>query len=394
MCGITGAVFLKGVDRSEEMLKQIRFVFNELFVNTQVRGEHATGLVHFKRSGGYDFHKAAKSSQDMVTNDETYNQIIDGMGNDTFSVIGHTRWYTKGLPANNDNNHPFNIGNVVGVHNGTITNDDALFKKHKKDFKRLAQVDSEIIYQLINHYNRDKITFDGLKLALEKSLLRGLFALAFAHKNQPNLVHLIKQEKPMNLAYWAEAGVVFFNSQEDLIENAFDSLTRIGRTLGFAANATVEFSTMKEDTYITLDANAETLQDMVSDPVKFYILSSNVKTYTANTGNFGKNYGTTGGNSLARTITAKDSIGRVIEGELDETTGEIILFTSSQIAGVSEDDGSEMADNDLSDPVCVECQEWLTDGEINASYNASNPKNDMVCRTCYEEACATALISK
>lgn len=386
MCGINGVVFMNGVKRSEEMLKQIRFVFNEMFVNTQARGEHATGLVHFKRNGGYDFHKAALSAQQMVTNDETYNQIIDGMGVNTFSIIGHTRYFTKGKPDNNDNNHPFDIGNVVGVHNGTITNDDMLFKKFEKDFSRIAEVDSEIIYQMINHYNSELITYEGLREALEKTLLRGLFGLAFAHKNQPNLVHIVKQEKPLSIAYWQEAGVVFFNSQTDLMENAFDSLTRMGRTLGFTTSTSVEYTVLKDDIYLTLDANGTTIDEMLSDPQRLYILSSSAKTYTTYTGgtSLAKNGSTRGtGGGTTTSVSTKDSVGRIIEGELDEETGEVILFTANSL--LASDDGAE--DEEEADaPQCSECLEWLSDEEMDASFNESNPKDGCVCYECYEAA--------
>jgi glucosamine 6-phosphate synthetase-like amidotransferase/phosphosugar isomerase protein len=389
MCGINGLVMLNGVERSAEMLKNIKFVFNELMVQTQERGTDATGLVHFKRSGGYDFYKQAIKAQAMTTNDEYYNQIVDGIGNDTHSVIAHTRWGTKGKKENLNNNHPFDIGSVVGVHNGTIANDDYLFKQYEKEFTRIAEVDSEIIYQLINHYNKDEITYEGLKKALEDTRLRGLFALAFTHKNQPNLVHIVKQEKPLNLAYWAEAGVLIFNSQDDFIENAFDALTRAGRTFGFTTVATVEYTTLKDDIYFTIDSSATDVEQMLSDVQRLYIASSATKTYTGGAWNGKKDCGTDTGcttSTSTRSVNAKDSIGRIIEGELDEITGEIILFTSAQIAGADEEDVEE-----ITFEICEECQEILEDGEENASYNSNNPSGSKVCGNCYAEAIASVL---
>ena len=42
----------------------------------------------------------------------------------------HVRDYTKGHPEISANNHPIRHGNVVGIHNGLIENDDALLERH------------------------------------------------------------------------------------------------------------------------------------------------------------------------------------------------------------------------------------------------------------------------
>jgi hypothetical protein len=45
MCGINGMIMLKGVERSPEMMAKIRYVFSEIMIETQDRGEHAMQLV-------------------------------------------------------------------------------------------------------------------------------------------------------------------------------------------------------------------------------------------------------------------------------------------------------------------------------------------------------------
>lgn len=403
MCGINGIVFQKGINRDTAMLNQIRFLFDELMVETQSRGEHATGIVAFKRDGSYAFHKAAVNAVEITTRDEKFRGIVNGFDNDSSIVIAHTRYYTKGKPDNNLNNHPFDIGGIVGVHNGTVANDDQLFKDNKDNFTRMAEVDSEIVYQLINHHNPNRITLEGLKTALEKTYLRGLFALAFAHKNDPNRVHIVKQEKPMSLAYWEEAGLVIFNSEDTLIKNAFSKLRRAGLRWGFDTNLTVKYLTLKDDTYVTINANAEKEENLVSARKKLFILSSATKNYynngrgAASTGTSATSCGTgtTGsaktscgtGNNF-RSVTATDSIGRVIEGELDVESGEVIIYTPSQITNVGSNDdghGAEQAAIEAID--CTECGQELGDDEIEASYNegAENDKS-YVCKTCYQKA--------
>jgi glucosamine 6-phosphate synthetase-like amidotransferase/phosphosugar isomerase protein len=399
MCGIAGMVVLNKFERNKFQWSQIRFVFNELMVQTQERGKDATGIVHMRRDGAYDFYKSPTPATEVVTHDDTFKSIIAGFSPETASVIAHTRFHTKGSPKNNLNNHPFDIGNILGVHNGTIMNDDSLFKQF--EFPRAAEVDSEIIFHLINKYNEQEVTLEGLKEALEKSFLRGLFAIAFAHKGQPNLVHIVKQEKPMTLTFWKEVGVMLYNSQDDLIDNAFDALTRCGNSFGFFPEVTVESMTLKDDTYITIDANAECMEDMVSDPKKIYLTTSTPKsgyykdgTWVSgynNNYNTGTGTGTNVGSSARRAVSALDSINRVIEGELDEESGEVIIFTTTrEISTVGEnDDGAEADENEAE--ICIECSLELDESEITASFNAGNPVNERVCKRCYEEAMQSTL---
>ncbi len=389
MCGINGLVFLNNVERSSEMWTAIRYVFDEALVETEARGKHATGLTVQRRDGAYyDFYKSDISASAMATYDSEYDRVISAIGPWTSSIISHTRWYTKGKPENNLNNHPFDIGNIVGVHNGTVANDDDLFKKNKDAFTRVAEVDSEIIYQLINHHNKESITHEGLKNALEKTFLRGMFALAFAHKNQPNLVHIVKQERPMDFVLWEEAGVLLFNSDKAYIHNAFDKLKRAGKRFGFNDVATLKDLEVKKDTYTVLDANASTFEEMVSPAKDLFLISSAVKTtYTGGTGTTTYSGSKNDLNRSYTHVSATDSIGRVIEGELDPISGEIIIFSSVLMTEVGEDDdGSGLIDSD-EEVWCIECGGQLQEHEKTASYNeGAKHHNDFYCTDCHEIA--------
>ena len=45
-------------------------------------------------------------------------------------ALVHVRDYTKGHPTLLANNHPIRHGSVVGIHNGIILNDEAIFERH------------------------------------------------------------------------------------------------------------------------------------------------------------------------------------------------------------------------------------------------------------------------
>jgi amidophosphoribosyltransferase len=389
MCGINGLVFLKGVNRTEEMMKQIRFVFNELMVETQERGEHATGLAHFMRDGAYEWYKAPTNADEMATSDKEYLSIVDNFnGDNTSVVVAHTRYYTKGLPKNNNNNHPFDVGNIIGVHNGSVKNDDELFKKFA--FNRVGEVDSEIIFHLINMFNEEKITYKGLERALEDTKIKGLFALAFVNKNETNLVHIVKQEKPMSIAYWKEAGIVIFNSIDTFIEKAFRKLERVSKSLGWnCGELTVEYSTPKDDVYFSIDANAETLESAMSLPQFICLESSSTKYYYDKNKYGSTSYSTTSTSSSTRAVSAKDNLGKTIYGQLDEKTGEVTIFTEEMMddmvdSYLNSDDGSMEGEN--SEIACCECYTVLDELELEAKWNDDQDEHTHVCTSCYYEA--------
>ena len=73
------------------------------------------------------------------------------------SIVGHCRQKTKGTERNNANNHPIVRDLIVGVHNGMIHNDDITFNNYKDAIKRNGEVDSEIIFALIEYFSQEVI---------------------------------------------------------------------------------------------------------------------------------------------------------------------------------------------------------------------------------------------
>lgn len=383
MCGINGYVMLKGVKRDEEMMKKIRFIFDQLLYETQDRGEHATGIASFKRDGSFELYKKDINADKITRLDENYRKIVDGFdAEETSVVISHTRYYTKGKPDKNFNNHPFEIGNVIGLHNGSVKNDDHLFTQYKDKFTRVGEVDSEIIFQLINHYNNENITVKGLRKALEDTWIRGLFALAFVHKNDTNTLHLIKQEKPMYVGYWQEAGIVIFNSDDDYIKNAFRTLERVGHAFGLGnAKQDVSIKKILDDNYFTVNANATTLEEAVSKETKIYLESSNYTYTKTSTGTTTKTSGVNISKDKTKyeTVTATDSKGLVLQGEIDTATGEVIIWSNDE--KLDDNDDSEQ----FEEVVCFECELPMTEDDLTASFNQHNPKDQSICMACYTE---------
>jgi len=103
---------------------------------------------------------------------------------DTTQALLHTRDYTKGAPEIEVNNHPVRHGDVVGVHNGVIANDDALLARYgiERETPEMS-VDSEAIFALMQRRKSDGRALGELK---------GTLATAWLDERLPESVFLAR----------------------------------------------------------------------------------------------------------------------------------------------------------------------------------------------------------
>src|SRR3954471_8283870 len=131
-------------------------------------------------------------------------------------LLVHVRDYTKGHPSLSANNHPIRHGAVVGVHNGIIENDDALFDEHGiARAEPEMTVDSEIIFALAER-SRGRTAE-----ALQK--LYGSMAAAWLDEGRPELLLARGMGRPL----WLGVGKreLFFASTRlalELVESYAD----------------------------------------------------------------------------------------------------------------------------------------------------------------------------
>ena len=135
MCGIAGYSLSveSGVDRT--------LAAQSLLAGIAERGADAVGYAHRSEGGRIAVHKQRSGATALL--DEI------AVPSSATQALVHVRDYTKGHPTIEANNHPIRHGAVVGIHNGVIANDDALFSEHRIDrAEREMTVDSEIIFAL------------------------------------------------------------------------------------------------------------------------------------------------------------------------------------------------------------------------------------------------------
>ena len=103
---------------------------------------------------------------------------------DAGQVLIHVRDFTKGHPEITANNHPIRHGQVVGIHNGIIENDDALLARYRIDrAEPQMTVDSEAIFALMERRGHDPRAL---------SEMRGAMAAAWLDERDDSTLYLAR----------------------------------------------------------------------------------------------------------------------------------------------------------------------------------------------------------
>ena len=210
MCGIA-AILLQPQTRTPEQLQEIRKVFTENLLFNEIRGQAATGAVVIQADGTAFLHKLPVTATELVKT-KGYQDLLAVVDSNTTLLLGHTRHPTKGDPNLALNNHPIKVGPVFGVHNGHIDNDDLLFAEY--GFPRQAEVDSEIIFQLLKDFPPFKCNDEYLSMVQSHlSLLRGEFTFLSCDLRVPTKVLVTKHMKPLSTHYHEGWNALIFSSR-------------------------------------------------------------------------------------------------------------------------------------------------------------------------------------
>lgn len=183
MCGIVAVV--------GGMFKKEVATFHDLLVVDSLRGPHSTGVYVVRGDDDHLVKKALLPHELMHF--PQYKQAFDKLPD---VAIGHNRWATVG-DVNARNAHPFDVGGIVGVHNGTLFNWKKL--KDSKDFV----VDSECLIH--------NIAQDGIDIVWAK--LEGAATVMWWDKKEKTLNVIRNKERPMFYAKEKGTDVVLFASE-------------------------------------------------------------------------------------------------------------------------------------------------------------------------------------
>lgn len=188
MCGIAGFSLSPLDSRRVDALSLSR----SLLVAIERRGPHASGAAWTEADGEAYWHKAGLPARKYVG--------TLPMPPTAQVAILHTRYATQGNPAVNENNHPFSLPGITGIHNGVVRNDEAIFDR--LGVERTCETDSEAIFALLAH--DDRPAWESLGDVDADA------ALAWIETDRPRSLQLARLDgRPLALAETTGGSIVF-----------------------------------------------------------------------------------------------------------------------------------------------------------------------------------------
>jgi hypothetical protein len=190
------------------------------------RGGHSWGFVGFKDDGEFQVKRG-----------------LGKIGANAYELVGynrlflHTRFATHGNKTV-ENAHPFEIGSVVGAHNGVLSNHHELLKKYNRDFA----VDS---MHLIAHLDENRGFED----------IQGYGALEWFYTDDPSSV-LISRMRNGDLAVYGigddpkDTDGIVWSSREDHLRKALE-VAGIKNSFRYSIDEGAVFSVQNGNLYVT-----------------------------------------------------------------------------------------------------------------------------------------------
>jgi amidophosphoribosyltransferase len=170
MCGIAGYSLEPDAGIARTLAAQA------LLAGIAERGADAVGYAHRSPVGRPQVHKRRSGASALL------RELA--VPQDASEVMVHVRDYTKGHPTIDANNHPVRHGDVVGIHNGIIVNDEEIFAGHRfARHKPEMSVDTEAIFALAEAFGSHGTTLEQL---------RGSMAAAWLHDSEPGAMYIAR----------------------------------------------------------------------------------------------------------------------------------------------------------------------------------------------------------
>jgi predicted glutamine amidotransferase len=191
MCGLVGMAGLLSV-KDENVLRN-------LLVFDTVRGVDSTGVAVVSRDCEVKVAKALGNAFNLIDS-LAFDQCMKGI-NKIF--IGHNRYATQGK-VSPKNAHPYEIGDIVGAHNGTLKNKYSFVNGNKYD------VDSQALYDHINERGIE----DAVRIA------DGAYALTWYNQADDTLNFIRNEERPLFIAIDKKEERIFWASERWMLSVA------------------------------------------------------------------------------------------------------------------------------------------------------------------------------
>lgn len=205
MCGLVGIASTKPEAGN-------KLILAELMVLSTFRGTHSSGIASFSSDGTGD-------TEIMKTVGTPFNIFETKSYGDSSTAfknvqIGHTRHTTRGTTCYH-NAHPFEYGDIVGAHNGTLLNDHDLLKEVTNKFG--LNTDSQVLFSHIAEH--------GVRETIPKT--RGAWALTFYDKFDEIMYFVNNGERPLWHCFNKNKTTMYWASEYEMLEYVLKSRRKI-----------------------------------------------------------------------------------------------------------------------------------------------------------------------
>lgn len=215
MCGIFGISIGSGTSITP---KELKAVADKLFLLSESRGKEASGIFLVHNNKARLIREPCPASQ--LIRSDSYNDLFKNLHlkQSGLCLIGHSRLVTHGHESVDANNQPVVKGQLIGVHNGIIVNEQEIWSALSGQ-SQLTELDSEALFALIQDQLLEK---SSLKDSIETSiaLTRGTASIA--------CLSLAKQQLALctnNGSLYASSneGITLFSSEKYILQSLFAS---------------------------------------------------------------------------------------------------------------------------------------------------------------------------
>jgi len=279
MCGIFGIMSYK-VNNEYAQAQEIatRVIGTEILQLLEERGRDATGVVTLFEDCSYMGLKMGVSATEFLSRfgstEEDYEGWLDKMrlkDSAAKMFVGHCRKSSVGNSTDNSNNHPIHIHNkLIGVHNGTLKNHDAIF--HNLDCKRDGTVDSEGIFRLLYHFlndGKDPFTKEAILETCRR--IHGTYAVITMNSINPHQLAVFRDGRPLAFVLIKKLNLLVIASEEKYLKHAILKYNKLSTLYKLKDNFIrltkndIEFKTLTDDSLNIFDNRIEITKDTKLD---------------------------------------------------------------------------------------------------------------------------------
>lgn len=203
MCGLVGV--------SGDLEFDDEGLIKRLLVLDYFRGPHSTGFASVKNNGETSVVKIASHPMDLFDS-KSFEKALSGYNSQVF--MGHNRYATIGK-INATNAHPFEFGDIIGTHNGTLDNES--WKRLEEALGRPTSVDSEAIFACI-----DKIGIEKTVSLMQEGRTKekGAWALVWTDAKDGTINFLRNKHRPLWYAFSEKCNKIIWASEHPMIYSA------------------------------------------------------------------------------------------------------------------------------------------------------------------------------